>query len=198
MAIKTLSCHELLELAEDSYRKENLVTSLKYLSYLLEGGRSACDASAYMLRGLIYEYGGEQVEVNFPLALSNYKNASALIRGEVSAPHLYIARVLMKMKKIDEARSSLEAAKNICNSPEVELAYAYFYQNCIRDVALCKSHYKRAAFRGRYAGFFGWSRLLKSEGKVVAAFFVDAVRIAMAPLLIALFGRSVMNSFDGY
>lgn len=158
------------------------------------------DGNAILLEGLIHEFGGRDVEPDLSKALRCYRMVAALA-PEVTLPCLYIARVLMKTEGTDPAsvRRWLNEASRIRHDADVDLAFAAFYEEGTQvDLDRAIACFRRAALSGRYAGFFGISRILRKRGKRVSALAVDCLRILIAPFLLMLFGRRVTASFNGY
>lgn len=158
------------------------------------------DANAILLEGLIHEFGGRDVEPDLAKALRCYQMVATLA-PEVTLPCLYIARVLMKTEGTNPTlvRRWLSDASRIRHDADVDLAYAAFYEEGAQiDLDRALACFRRAAFSGRYAGFFGISRILRKRGKRVSALAVDCLRILLAPILLMLFGKRVTASFNGY
>lgn len=191
--------YERLKNAQEAFREGRASEALDELEALLKIGESTDDAAGYLLRGLIYEFGGNGISIDLVKAVENYRRASSLIHNSEVTPFLYLARASIK-QGIDEYPSALKyvrEASSISHTPEVDLAFASYYEH-IGDLEAAQTYYKSAALRGRFAGFFGISGLLRRRGKTLEAAIVDFCRILIGPLLFLLLGRAARSSFDGY
>lgn len=169
------------------------------LALLKNAGESTEDGSIAMLKGLIYEFGANELEIDLPAALHHYRHA-AVLSPDVVPPYLHMARVLMKSHaNSDSIKHWLDTAAAIRNDADVSLAFAAYYEE-VGDIDLRKARvcFRRAALSGRYAGFFGVARILRMQGKCGSAMAVDLLRVLLAPFLLLLIGRKVTANFNGY
>lgn len=190
---------ELLDAAQAAFKRREMVVALELLERLRTFRDSACDAPGHLLRGLIYEYGGPGVDKDLAKAEACYRSASDAVRNSQPGPFLYLARVKMKQgAAYEQALRYLREAEAL-KAPDIDLAYAYFYENAPEpNLEVAKRHYLKAAVRGRFAGFFGYASLLRRSGNSVQATIVDGVRILLGPFLFIVLGKKARNSFNGY
>mgnify|MGYP000865294768 CR=1 FL=1 len=171
-SIRKGHAHELLELSGELVRSEN----------------SALHPSGYLMRGMAYEIGSEELDVDLERAAASYRKAVSLAPDTIT--YLFLARALMKMggdQRLGALRY-IQEAEAIRMEPEVSLAYARYYECARQDYRMARRHYRDAALAGRFPGFFGYaamSRKLKQPGIALA---VDALRILLGPVLFLLLG----------
>ncbi|WP_147455593.1 hypothetical protein [Solilutibacter pythonis] len=191
---------EAMRRAQDAFHDWKASIALAALEEVLQVEGSPDDAAAYLLKGLIFEFGGEGVQVDLAKAVENYRAASYLIGGLGLIPFLYLARALMKqgVGSYPEAFKYIREASGVRHSPEVDLAFAEYYEVAESKPALAKKYYLRAAAKGRFAGFFGLASVLRKEGHKVQALMVDVVRIFLGPILFILLGRAARANFNSY
>jgi hypothetical protein len=79
--------------------------------------------------------------------------------------------------------------------PEVDLAYAKFYESgSDPNYAKARHHYLRAALSGRFAGFFGYAAMSRKMSQKVRAVFVDGLRLVVGPFLFLLLGNQASKT----
>lgn len=189
---------QVLQNAQEAFRSGKASEALKELDSLLRE-KSTDDAAGYLLRGLIHEFGGDDVCVDLVKAIESYMAASHLIQNSDSVPFLYLARASMKQGpgSYSSALKYIEQARAIRHAPEVDLALASYYERT-GEFGAAHGYYKKAALNGRFAGFFGLSSVLRKRGKGLQAAIVDCSRILVGPVLFILLGKKARASFDGY
>ncbi len=190
---------KMLKDAQEAFRAGKASDSLKALESMLREGESTNDAAGYLLKGLIYEFGGDGVSVDLLRAIDSYRVASNLIQNSDSVPFLYLARALMKQgpESYSSAFRYMQQASAARHTPEVDLAFASYYE-LTENLDAARRHYTKAAFNGRFAGFFGLSSVLRRNGKSIQAVVVDLCRILLGPFLFLLLGKKARASFNGY
>jgi len=194
-----MNTREMLQKAQNAFRSRQGLKALHLLEAILAHGDSPDDAASHLLRGLIYEFGCEDVAVDLARAIGSYRAASNLIGNSDPIPFLYLARSLMKQGK-DNYSGAFKAIQNACAArwtPECHLALGYFYEQS-DDLDAARRHYGKAALNGRFAGFFGLSTVLRKSGKTTQAVLVDVCRILMGPLIFLVLGKRATSSFNGY
>jgi hypothetical protein len=93
------------------------------------------------------------------------------------------------MEFYPEAKKHLDEARKLGAPPELDIAYAKYFETSPQpDFVVARKYYARAARAGRFVGFFGYSTVLRKEGRNVAALMVDIVRILAGPLLFLVMG----------
>ena len=191
---------DALEQAQVAFQEGKASESLLALEAVFREGDSANHAAGHLLKGLIYEYGGEGVQVDLPLAINHYRMASHLIGNSDPAPFLYLGRAFLKQgaESSASALKSIDQARSIRHTPEVDLAFAAYYEATNFKSTVVKKYYAKAALKGRFAGFFGLASVLRREGKHLTAMLVDVVRVLVGPILFIALGRSARKSFNSY
>lgn len=186
------------EQARDSMQRKRASGLLEALKRKVPSG-SPVDAQGYFLKGLTLEFGVDG-EVDFSGAIKCYRMASHLSRGPDSFPFLGIARVLMKQgpENHGAAFDYIKRASAANHTPEVDLAFATYYEMTEQGLDLAKHYYLKAAIKGRFAGFFGLAYALRRTGHNVQAVLVDVVRLFVGPMLFIVLGRTARSSFNGY
>lgn len=196
-----VSSSDMLSEAEDAFYRNDASGALELLDQLQKSYGSEQDASSHLLRGLIYEYGGEGVEIDLVKAIANYRVVAMLILGSDPIPYLYLARALMKQgpQEYSEAFKYIQEADAVHHTPEVDLAFAYFYETApVLNIYTARKYYLKAALSGRFAGFFGCAATLRKTNNKFIALIVDCVRVLLGPLLFLVFGKAARRSFNGY
>jgi len=137
----------------------------------------------YMCRGMIFEEGGPDLCVDLDKALDSYRRASLIAPNSITFTSL--ARVSLKRRAYAESLRFLQIAADHELTPEVLLGFA----------SKAKSYYLRAALKGRFSGFFGYSRMSRKMGQPVRAALVDALRIIAGPLIALAIGARARYQF---
>lgn len=162
---------------------------------LIKSDHAPANASGYLMRGMAYELGGNGVERDLERAAANYRKAASLAPDAIT--FLYLARALMKQGG-DQHRDALryiDEAKSIRMVPEVDLAYAKYYEDgSTPDYVKAQHHYLRAALAGRFAGFFGYAAISRKMGQNVRATFVDGLWLVVGPILFLLLGKQASKT----
>lgn len=162
---------------------------------LISSDHAPAHASGYLLRGMAYELGGDGVEQDLERAAADYRKAATLAPDAI--PYLYLARTLMKQggERHRTALRYIKEAESIRKTPEVDLAYAkYFESGQDPDLVKARHYYTRAALAGRFAGFFGYAQVSRRMGQGVRAACVDCLRLVVGPFLFLLLGREASKT----
>lgn len=182
-----------MRLLDDGRAKEALEIGERFVLSDDEGDR----LSGYLCRGLAYEDGGQDLQPDVEKAIHNYRQAALIIPDPISFCHL--ARASMKAGTGDGYEAAfkyLQEAARTSLTPEVALGFAQYYRTKSgSDLDLAKKFYLKAAVRGRFGGFFGYSEVAREAGQNVRAFAVDCIRIALGPLMALLLGRRAQDRF---
>lgn len=177
--------------------REGRATDLLELSrQLLESKHDDVIIPGYMFRGNAYEIGGQGLEIDLDTSLDAYRHVAVLQSSSII--YIYMARVCMKQGGVnhEQAIKYLKEAEKIGNPPELYLAYGFFYENSqSKDYDLARYYYLQAAKKGRFHGFFGFSRVSRLLGQHGRAFAMDLARIVTGPLVFLILGRSASKDF---
>ncbi len=151
---------------------------------------------AHLLMGLIYEFGGDGIEVDLSRAIEHYRMMAYAISSPIGCIHL--ARALMKQGKesYPTALRYLQEADRDGSTPELNLAYAKYYETApAPNYEAARQYYLKAALRGRFMGFFGYAAMSRRLGQWFRAFLVDCTRIALGPFLFLFLGKATRKEF---
>jgi len=193
-----LSADETIRAATRALEAGEIKLCLSLLDAVLAERNSSHEAAAHFMKGLAFEYGGDDVEADLSRAVRHYRHVVHLVGGEDSAPLLYLASALLRMGGASNEASALKAiraAGEIKRSPEVDLAFAYYHESVDKKYDAAIRSYLRAALRGRFSGFFGASRVMRLQGHMIRAALTDAVRVIVGPFIFMLIGRRARSSF---
>ncbi|NIJ70316.1 hypothetical protein [Xanthomonas sp. 60] len=162
---------------------------------LIKSDHAPFNAPGYMMRAMAYELGGQGIERDLERAASNYRKAAYLVPDAIT--FLYLARVLMKQggEQHRNALRYIDEAKVLRMVPEVNLAYARYYEGGDDpDYVKAQHYYLRAALAGRFAGFFGYSAASRQMGQHVRACVVVGLLIIAFPFLLLLLGKKARRT----
>ena len=151
---------------------------------------------AHLLMGLIYEFGGDGIEADLSRAIEHYRMMAYAIPSPIG--YIHLARALMKQGKesYPAALRYLQEADREGSTPELNLAYATYYETApAPNYEAARQHYLKAALRGRFLGFFGYAAMSRRLGQRFRAFLVDCTRIALGPFLFLLLGKTARKGF---
>lgn len=153
--------------------------------------------SGYLCRGLVYEDGGQGLQKDIEKSIYNYRQAALIAPNAIS--FCYLARASMKKggeSGYSEALKYLQQAAESGVTPEVILGFAHYYRTKPdNDFESAKKFYLRAAFHGRYMGFFGYSEVSRQSGQNFRAAVVDVIRIFLGPFIALLIGVRAQDRF---
>lgn len=148
----------------------------------------------YTCRGMVFEDGGLDVAVDLDESLESYRRASLVFPNAIS--FLHMARVSLKMREFAQAERFLEISAGYEVSPETLLGFAQWFEDSDPpQMERAKSYFVRAALRGRFAGFFGYSRVSRAAGQPLRALAMDALRIFCGPLIALAIGKRAQFKF---
>lgn len=148
----------------------------------------------YTCRGMVFEDGGLDVEVDLDKSLDSYRRASLIAPNAISFMHL--ARISLKRREFPQALRFLEISADYEVTPEILLGCAqWFEESDSQDLRRAKSYYVKAALRGRFAGFFGYSRVARAAGEPLRALAMDVARILCGPLIALAIGTRARFQF---
>lgn len=182
--------------ARQALRENRAKDVIEFSEILIKSSHSPSRAPGYMMRGLAYEYGGSDLEIDLDRAIDCCRKASTIEPDSITFLHL--ARALMKTTD-DRRRKALkyiEEAKSIRMEPEINIAYARYYeegeeQDCLKS----REYYRRAAFSRLHAGFFGYAKISRVMGHNFRADIVDFLRVLLIPFLFLMAGKKAARSF---
>lgn len=129
------------------------------------------------------------------------RTLAALIRTSPSPQaHLFLARAHLKSGPARHAQALryIREASTVRRIPEVELAFARYYEVAEPNVDLAKRYLVRGALRGSIAGAFALARVLRQTGCAGQARVVDVLRMLATPFVLLVIGRRSFRAFDGY
>ena len=188
-----MSRNELYESAMEHLGRGETKDALRIADKMINSESERNRLSGYICRGLAYEQGGD-IEPDFDKAVFNYRKA--LCEFEDSVVYSYLARVMMKKKDFEQARRFLGEAEKIRPTAEVILGFANYYaRKPVPDYLRARRFYVKAALHGRFAGFFGYSRMARLSGQEFRAFCMDCLRILVGPIVAILIGSKAQMTF---
>ncbi|MEN5003640.1 hypothetical protein [Stenotrophomonas indicatrix] len=188
------STSEEFKVAMDLLSAGKADKALSLADSLIESEDESRRLDGYLCRGMVYEDGGEGVCVDLDVALDSYRRVSLISPSSIAFSNL--ARVSMKLKDFSRAIRYLRIAGEFEMTPEVILGFALFYEESSPfDGAAAKRLYLRAALNGRFAGFFGYSRVARKLGERGRALAVDCIRVLFGPVIALLVGRKSQFQF---
>jgi TPR repeat protein len=148
----------------------------------------------YTCRGFMFEDGGPGIAVDLDKALDSYRRASLLVPNAISFMHM--ARVCLKMRDFSQSMKFLDISAGYEITPDILLGFAQWYEECDPpDLQMAKSYYIQAAIRGRFAGFFGRSRVARAAGQPFRAMAMVVVRILCGPVIALAIGTRARSQF---
>jgi hypothetical protein len=148
-----------------------------------EGGEAV--VSGYFYRGRAYEVeGGDSLAG----AVGDFRQLVLLAPSLDS--YLYLARALLATGgREEEVEKMLDAGGRFGHSSVLDLGWAEFYRKkATADLVVSRSYYLKAAVKGRFQGFFGFSETSRLLGQPVRAFLFDVVRVSSGWLISMLMG----------
>ncbi len=171
--------------------------ALQVASLLLSSDDEGDKLSGYLCRGFAYEDGGEDLQPDLEKATHNFRQAALIAPDAIT--FCYLARTSMKRggdSGYSHALIYLRHAADIAMTADVILGFAHYHHTKPdRDADCAKRFYLRAACRGRFAGFFGYSEVSRELGQHIRARAVDCIRIALGPFIALLIGRRAQDTF---
>lgn len=148
----------------------------------------------YMCRGMVFEDGGIDVEVDLEKSLDSYRRAALIVPDAVT--FLSLARVSLRRRDYPGAFRFLEISTEYGVLPETVLGFAAYYEEVSpMDGVRAKRCYMKAAMRGRFSGFFGYSRVARAMGQPIRAMLMNCLRIATGPLIALAIGSRARFQF---
>lgn len=152
--------------------------------------------SADFLLGTIYEFGGPHFPIDLEKATYYYRHSVHALRDSVSI--VYLARASMKRghAHYNDAHQWLLELEEIEVTASTHLAWAWYYETSpTPDLQLARQRYVRAALRGRFWGFLGYSRVSRRMGERGRALGCDCLRVLVGPFLFLLLGARTQYTF---
>ncbi len=147
-----------------------------------------------MCRAFVYEDGGKGVQVDLVKSMNDYRQASILSPGAMT--FLNLARVSLKRKRFSESLKFLDLSSSYEMSPELILGYGQYFEECEpMDAAKAKKFFLQAAGYGRFAGFFGYSRVARKSGQHFRALGMDCARLMLGWLVALAIGARARFQF---
>lgn len=168
----------------------DLKTVLEAANTLLESDYSPVHGEAHWLRGAVFEFGGNGVNRDIKKSIASYRKAAYIVPH--SRTYLSLARALMHsdQENASDAFRFIVEAEKLAIGADVYLAYARYYESqMVDDLTSASKYYFKAALRGRFTGFFGYSRCARKTGKKVRAGLMDVARVSLGPIIFLLLGR---------
>jgi len=184
--------NELYRIAVFHHDQGNGARAMEVARPLSERGYDPAD----FLLGLIHEFGTYTSKVDIAMAVAHYRRAAVASRTSTAYRHL--ARALMKSghESYSEALRCLVEAGRERGSPEIDLGFAWYHEtSTVPDLRLACKFYLRAAARGRFLGFFGYSRAARKAGLHFRALVVDCLRVVSGVFLFIVLGSKTRNTF---
>jgi|688.fasta_scaffold314232_2 TPR repeat protein len=185
---------EILDRADKAIANGEIAELLSLCENLIGCDDESVRPSGYLLKGMAYEIGGDGVEQDFEKAVSYYRQ-SAYLQPNAMA-YVFMARAMMKkgQESYSSALRHLKEAEKMKYVPELDIAFGMCYEGSPEpNYPLAKKHYLRAAMRGRFHGFFGYSSVSRKMGQRARAYLVDFIRVLIGPFLFLIFGRSASS-----
>jgi TPR repeat protein len=187
--------HDAYARARKALRYNRAAEALILSKELIDSDYIPDHVPGYLLKGLVYELGGDGVDKDLERAAASYRKAASLAPDAIT--FLYLARALMKQggERRREALRYIDEARVLRMAPEVNLAYATYYESgSDSDYIKARDYYLRAALAGRFAGFFGYAAMSRKMGQNVRATVVDCLRLVAGPFLFLLLGKKASKT----
>lgn len=173
--------------------KGQAVQALALAEELIRSDDEMDRLDGYSCRGMVFEDGGLDVAVDLDKSIDSYRRASLIAPNAVTFLHL--ARVTLKRKEFSQSLRFLEISAGY-ETPELLLGFAqWFEESDPPDYGMAKSYYAKAALRGRFVGFFGYSRVARVVGQPLRALAVDVLRILSGPFIALAIGARARFQF---
>ncbi len=148
----------------------------------------------YLCLGFVYEDGGPGFAPDLDKALDSFRRASLIAPNAIT--FLNLARVSLKQKEHAAALRFLYLSADYEVMPETLLGFGHYFEAHLPSgSAKARAYYIKAAMRGRFAGFFGYSRVARASGQVVRAFLMDLLRIVFGPFIALAIGTRARFQF---
>lgn len=174
--------------------KGQAVQALALAEELIRSDDEMDRLDGYSCRGMVFEDGGLDVAVDLDKSIDSYRRASLIAPNAVTFLHL--ARVTLKRKEFSQSLRFLEISAGYEETPELLLGFAqWFEESDSPDYGMAKSYYAKAALRGRFVGFFGYSRVARVVGQPLRALAVDVLRILSGPFIALAIGARARFQF---
>lgn len=150
--------------------------------------------SGYLCRGFVYEDGAVDFNIDLDRAMYNYLQASLIAPDPIT--YAYLARVSMKKGEYPYALRYLNESASMGSSIESILGFAHYYrEKPNKELEVSKRFYLRAALRGRFSGFFGYSQVAREAGQTIRAIAMDVVRVILGPFIAIVMGVKARDRF---
>jgi len=153
--------------------------------------------SGYLCLGYAYEDLEAESGRNLERALGYYRQVSLLTPSPL--PFLLMARVSMRVggdEGFESALRYLQEVEKFGVTPELLLGFAHYYRfGSQKSLKKARDFYLRAATRGRFSGFLGYSDVARELNQKWRARLMDSLRVLLAPLIVVLIGRRAREAF---
>lgn len=176
--------------------KQEAWQALRLADDLLASDEESTRVAGHICKGLIYEHGGNEFPIDLDRALQHYRQVALVIRDQTT--YCDMARTTMKKgpAHFEQGLRYLEEARAIKDGPDVDLGFAeYFKSKPNPDYPQSRRFYARAAWHGRFMGFFGYSDVSRTMGQHWRAFAVDVLRLLLGPFIALLIGSRATGRF---
>ena len=161
---------------------------------LIESNSERERLDGYMCRGMVFEDGGDGIEIDLKKSLDSYRRASLIAPGSIT--FMSMARVSLGLGDYSEAYKFLQLSRSYEVTPELLLGFAlYFELSYPADPEKAMDYYFKAAMKGRFAGFFGYSRVARASGRRLKAFLMDCLRLLTGPFIALAIGARARYQF---
>ncbi|PJK05397.1 hypothetical protein CO612_03980 [Lysobacteraceae bacterium NML71-0210] len=180
--------------AKSLIERSNYIDALKIIEEKINSENKEERYSAHLMKGIIFESGNKDIEINLHKAKQSYKAASTIASHKSITPIIFLSRIMMKMKDGNGMIEQLQNIEKLSKSADIDIALANYHATFSKDISKEKKYYLRAALKGRFAGFFGLSRALRKEGKTIKAASLDTLRIIIGPVIALFLGKRASSS----
>ena len=153
------------------------------------------NSGGYMLLGMIQEYGGDGIAIDFDSAITSYR--SWAYAHEYGAPYRYLARVYLKKSghgDLERAEAYLTEARKFEHNGALYLALGAYHE-CREEWAQSAKYNLIALFHGRILGMRRASTALSRAGYAPLGWVLRGLQIIVGPTLGLILGRRILEDF---
>lgn len=176
-------------------KRDEYSAIVPFATQLIEYGPPS-SIDGYLFRGIAFENGDDKLSVDLRKATDDYRQLVMIAPTAVS--YQYLARALMKQghENYPAAIRHLEEARSIEKIAEIDLGFAeYFLTKECPDYNKARDYFLRAALKGRFMGFFGYSKTSRLLNQPLRALSADCLRIIFGPLIALIIGGQARHRF---